>query len=98
MAITAEDVKHALKYFIDGSISTEVDDEGYVCLKNSADDTFTRVELGDKKSPVILYQERIVDATAAILNPFSEGLTPTPQSNLFYRILRSAAVKIGRAS
>lgn len=74
-----------LRFIIDTSMAFQVDDDGYVLDKQGE-----RITLGDPARPLILYQERISDQDAIILNPFSEGIQETEGGKFLYKMIRSS--------
>lgn len=79
-----QEVREALKYFVELNPNMTVDEDNYVIVRKSED----YVRVGPSSQPIILYSEQITDTTALILNPFAEGLGSTHTSTWFYKSLR----------
>jgi hypothetical protein len=87
--IKTSDVTEFLKHCVDLTMHVyTVDDDGYVML--TSDDK--KVELGSDKKNIVLYQEKIEDNNAYVLNPFSEGLSDSPPDRWFYTTMRMSLV------
>jgi len=73
---------------IDTTITNTVDTDGYVVRVDSGDPVL--VKDGQNKRALIVYQERIADTAALIVNPLASGLGDNAASNWFYQRMQAS--------
>lgn len=94
MAVNTNEVTRSLKFFISLMMVFGVDSDGYITIdmpsRPTGDEDDNRLRLTDARKPVMVYQERLTDTSALVLNPYAEGTGNTPTTVWFYKGQRSA--------
>lgn len=97
--VTDEDVTRFVTYMVECAPPLKVDDKGYVRVKETNENVYIGIAGANDtvvKRPIIVYNAKITDPEAAILNPFAEGITKTATSDWFYSIVVGSAANMTR--
>lgn len=89
MAIKTTEVTAFLKFLIETTMFATVDSDGYVVEAATNERIKTK---GHPAKDLIVYQEKINDRSAHIVNPLAEGQGMPPGTAWFYLNLRVAAI------
>ena len=87
IVVTDDQIHDFLKYTLEISNTIYVDENGYARRKETGDQIFVGTTNSNENRPIVLYGSPKIEANAAILNPFVEGMTKSTENEWYYAVL-----------